>query len=213
MKTNKLAQLISIEGLTELKPYFDKLPIDPYVIEGFRYKSIARYVIYDNNVVSQLHGPLFQPLTVNKTHGNISREYAELRFEDPATKLLVDSMVKQFANAFAIPENTEILVQFQRITCGKDLHGEPTIEGWHNDGVEFLGMICISRNNIIGGESQLKDQSEPEKIFLSRTLQEGEMLLIDDRKTLHYVTPIKPIDQQQAGSRDIIILCTHSCRG
>ena len=46
--------------INSIKPCFDVVPVDPYVPENFRYKSIARFVKEEGLVLKTPHGPLHQ---------------------------------------------------------------------------------------------------------------------------------------------------------
>jgi hypothetical protein len=63
----------------------------------------------------------------------------------------------------------------------------------------------ISRRNASGGESSVFDlRGNP---LLATTLsQPGTMLLGDDRRTLHGVSPIGPADRRRPAMRDVLVI-------
>ena len=54
-----------------------------------------------------------------------------------------------------VPPGETILMQYQRITCNLDLAGEPSVEGWHRDGVTRIGILVTARDGIEGGSNQV----------------------------------------------------------
>ena len=77
--------------------------------------------------------------------------------------------------------------------------GRPTPEGMHRDGVTLVSSLLIRRRNAIGGESMVCDSGGRQ--LLRTTLAEpGTLLLGDDRRTLHGVSPISPDRRLRAGA-------------
>ncbi len=111
-----------------------------------------------------------------------------------------------FAQAFGIDFSYEILVQAQRTKCSEGNIGITTPEGFHRDGIEFLAILCVSKYNIIGSETQLINSHG--SIVFKHTLSPGEILLINDTKMLHYTSPItiKNSNQSRYGFRDVLII-------
>jgi hypothetical protein len=200
--------------IDEWKIFFNNCPKDEYVPEGFRYKRLSWYRISPTGFLELLpHAPLIQSKSYNPVHGDILRDYQPLEKELTIKKDFL-FFVKNFSEYCNLKPEDVILVQLQRITCNKDQVGHPAVEGFHRDGVDWLGLMVVSRHNILGAETYLKDESD--QIIFESTLQEGELLIIDDRKMLHYTTPIKSNDEAlNHGYRDVIIItaCSKSLMG
>ncbi|MEU9484728.1 2OG-Fe dioxygenase family protein [Streptomyces decoyicus] len=82
--------------------------------------------------------------------------------------------------------------------------GRPTPEGRHRDGVTLVSWLLVSRNNASGGRSTALAPDGPE--LLSATLDEpASLLLSDDRRTLHAVSPIRPLDPSRHAHRDVLV--------
>ena len=207
------ASLIDLSSKIELSHFyshFDQLRQDPYVEQGFRFKEINRYRVKGKKVLKQPHGPLFQSGKHNPTHGDIIRDYPTF---DPYQNLKgdINKLVQTFAASCNLTYQDEILFQAQRVLSSKDITGLPAVEGWHQDGTTYIGMFCVQRENVAGGSSQLSFDKGENKVF-DHILQPGELLILDDRTYWHYATAIQPILEEQKAYRDIIILCTPSCR-
>ena len=84
-------------------------------------------------------------------------------------------------------------------------------EGIHQDGYNFIAMCCISRKNISGAISHIYDENK--NVVHSIQLQEGEMLIVNDNKMFHSVSPIKlckTSKKVKTGYRDIFVFTTIS---
>jgi len=199
----RIFDLNSSVNTKEWDPFFSKCPKDPYVMEGFRYKSISWHEGKYNDFRVLPHAPLFQDKKINNVHGNIIRNYPAIESE-LFKRSDYHSLLNIFSNACRLKGTEIILVQLQRIDCNSFKEGLPAIEGFHRDGIDWLGVFVISRTNIIGAETQIKDKFG--KIILSKTIDEGNLLLIDDTKVFHYSTPIRPKENADYGFRDVVLI-------
>lgn len=93
------------------------------------------------------------------------------------------------------------LHQVRQITYpGIESHNAP--EGIHQEGVDYIvSDFVLKRYNIKGGENIIydKDKNQIDQI----TLKHGEGIFQNDKKLLHYVTPIQS-KREYVGYRDII---------
>ena len=64
--------------LGRLAGLYADVPADPYVPEGFRYKSLARVRMHGTEPAAGSHEPLYQSLEFNPVHGGIQRHYPPL---------------------------------------------------------------------------------------------------------------------------------------
>lgn len=205
-----VVNLFSEPELSGLASLFATLPVDPYLKAGFRAKSIMRVRVDNGAVRKQTHEPL-QILSSRKfvaPGGTIIRDYPEIpeRYLNGA----LNRAILTYVERCEIEPQREILVQAHRITSIGQAPGLPVTEGPHQDGMDYVGMLCVSRENIAGGVSQvLADRTS---VLFERTLQPGEMLLMDDQAYFHHATPTFCVDQARNGYRDILIFSTPSAR-
>lgn len=190
--------------IANVRENFINLVKDPYVREGFRRKHIVRYdVMLKSPMRLKLlpHEPLFQRKLFNPVHGGIPRYYP--RFH-PTNDTM--EAIRTFVKFSSVKEGQRILVQVQRITCEGDKTGLPSVEDWHQDDVTEIGIMCVSRHNIVGGENQFKDLNDVP--VLNRVLDEGELIIFDDAVVKHRVTPIKVADPsvEEGGYRDVLLM-------
>jgi hypothetical protein len=81
--------------------------------------------------------------------------------------------------------------------------GRPTPEGAHRDGVDFVAVILIGRENIKGGETRVFEADGPKGQRFTM-LEPWTMLLLDDAAVIHESTPIQPLGEH--GHRDTLVL-------
>jgi hypothetical protein len=194
-------KLLSQLNLSTLQNLFHDIPKDPYIQEGYRYKSLSRCRLNGSQIEKQPHTPLFQNKMVNPVHGGRVRVYPEITNLHYAKEVIL-----LFANTFRIDYSYEILVQAQRTKCTQEKIGITTPEGFHRDDIDFLAILCVNQYNILGSETQLLDSQG--NIIFKQILSPGEILLINDSQVLHYTSPItlKNPDFNDYGFRDVLII-------
>ena len=92
-----------------------------------------------------------------------------------------------------------------RILASAHGQGQPTPEGLHRDGVTLVTSLLIRRHNAVGGESSVVD-SRRRRILATTLAEPGTLLLGDDRRTLHGVSPIRPRDPARPAQRDVLVI-------
>lgn len=82
---------------------------------------------------------------------------------------------------------------------------QPTPEGRRRDGVTLVSSLVVARRNALGGENSVYEADG--RHLLTATLTEpGTLLVNDDRRTLHQVSPIRPIDRNGLARRDVLVV-------
>jgi hypothetical protein len=92
-----------------------------------------------------------------------------------------------------------------RIEAAAGHPGHPTPEGVHQDGVDCVLIAMLAahqparRRNAGDGPAQRE---------LARFTLDGllDLVVLDDRRVLHGVTPVEPADAAQPSSRDVLVL-------
>jgi hypothetical protein len=195
---------ITTEGF---KPFFDNLPVDPYIKGNYRLRRLSRFIVSGDKLIKLPHGYLFQSKDYNPLVGDIKREFTEL--EDALIELdIFKNLVLAFSDSCKLHPEAEIGVHQIRTTCTPDNFGNPAPEGIHRDGTDFIGIFSVDRDNIQGGETHLYTAKKEKPVF-NKILNPGELLLINDHKFFHYTTPIKPIGDG-IGTRDVFVLTSPS---
>jgi hypothetical protein len=104
----------------------------------------------------------------------------------------------------AVPQWHVEVHQF-RIEACTGTSGEPTPEGSHRDGVDFVLVLLIDRHNIASGTTTIHSQDgQPLGEFtLTRPL---DAALIHDPRVFHGVTPVTPLDPDEPARRDVLVV-------
>lgn len=192
-------------NLEELQQFFQDLPVDPYIKGSYRRRRLSRFSITDGKVVKLPHGRLFQSKEYNPVVGNIHREFHEI---DDALVLHEDfaRLLLAFNDACKLySDSREIGVHQIRTTCSATNFGNPAPEGIHRDGTDLIAIFSIGRHNVKGGETHLYRSKKESPVF-NKTLNPGELLLLNDREFFHYTTPVKPLNDDTEGTRDVFVL-------
>ena len=83
--------------------------------------------------------------------------------------------------------------------------GNPTPEGLHRDGVDYIVSMLVSRSNVEGGETTITNNDR--EVLWQRTLQRPLDIMVGlDAQTLHSVTPVTPLDPQRPAWRDVLVV-------
>jgi hypothetical protein len=90
--------------------------------------------------------------------------------------------------------------------------GQPTPEGVHRDGVDYVLVLMIRRTNIAQGTTTIH---APDATLLgSFTLAEPfDAALVDDHRVFHGVTPVEPLDAEKPAYRDVLVVTFRRERG
>lgn len=196
--------------LPMVRKNFETLQVDPYVKEGFRRKHIMRYLVVSRDPVIKLEPlpqePLFQRKLYNPVHGDIPRVYPGFV---PTSETF--RVIQTFIHESSIEEGQRILVQAQRITCSLTHEGLPSVENWHQDDVNEIGIFCVTRYGILGGCNEFQDLEGRELATL--TLQDGDFVMFKDAEVKHRVTPINPdvAKGNVYGYLDVLLLSHGGC--
>ncbi|MET9291222.1 2OG-Fe dioxygenase family protein [Streptomyces sp. NPDC003077] len=190
--------------------HWEELSPDRYAAErGTR--RLRRYGQFSLDAVTGEISPLshvafVQPENTNYLYEGVDREFEPLTdafVRDPLFRAVMALLGRIGAVLDSTPTWTAKVHPF-RVVASPDGEGDPTPEGRHRDGVTLVSSLLIDRRNVAGGESSV---TTPEgRRLLGATLSEpGDLLLGDDRLTLHEVTPVRPVDPAQPAYRDVLV--------
>lgn len=238
------------------KKFFDEIPVDPYIKEGYRYKAIAWFRIkhtlspaikeIDKHItdVNKLSGmtneesnkytrdseptwksdetgyccwnlpqyAMQQSILYNPVHGNMRREYPRIN-ESIINSKDFHRLLIHYASFFGW-NDAIVLIQFQRVDCFVNRIGQPTVEGFHQDGNRYVGMLIVNRNNITddSGVSQYvmdDNGKKTDELIFNSVIPPGQLIYWNDKRVWHYGTDLKVADANTnggRGTRDIIIM-------
>jgi hypothetical protein len=190
---------------------WDDLEIDPYLAEHGRYRR-RRFAVYaiggHGDVERQAHQPHYQGQEYNQLFGGVERWFAPIAEEvgDSATMRTILRWCHQLFAGLASPAASwRVEVHQFRIEARAEAPGQPTPEGVHRDGVDFVLVLLVSRENIVSGTTTVFDPAGA--ALGSFTLTDPcDAALVDDHRVAHGVTPVAPFDPARPGHRDVLVV-------
>lgn len=202
---SRLANL-DLKELNSMQSFWNALKPDLYLKDQGRYR-LRRHdslIVQGGEAKKVPHRAHWQSINYNALHGGIERLFEPI---DPA--LSGSNAWQQLITGVAAvwdegqtPRKWYTEAHQFRINTQDGL-GRPTPEGAHRDGVDFVAVILVARENIKGGETRIFELSGHEGLRF--TLEEPwSMLLLDDHRIIHETTPIQ--SQSGVGHRDTLVL-------
>ena len=191
---------------------WNQLCRDPFLRDGGSYR-LRRYSVFhwqQGRLTLLPYEPHYQSSHYNKVHVVFNlhfRPWLSTTANNEAFKRIVQWSIEQFG-ARALQQTWRIQAHQFRILARAHEVGKPTPEGVHKDGADYILVMLLERQNIVGGESQLFDNAmQPlEQATLS---QRGDLVLINDAKVYHGVTEIEPQNTVLPAWRDVLVLTFH----
>ncbi|OBG65584.1 2OG-Fe dioxygenase family protein [Mycobacterium sp. E3339] len=197
------------EEWTRFARHWQRLGPDPYAAElGVqRLRRYGQYSLRDGVLRPMPRSTFVQPEDSNPLYIGKDRDFEPLTEAfagDPLLRKLIDLQAR-VADALDRVRDWNVKVHLFRIRSLTDEGGHPTPEGMHRDGVTLVSSLLVGRRNAIGGESTVCDLDGRQ--LLATTLAEpGTLMLGDDRRTRHGVSPIRPIDGSGPAQRDVLVI-------
>ena len=204
----------SADALSDWNTFADSwndMPLDQYMADGGRYRR-RRYAVLsaqsaNGEIKLESHQPHYQSLDYNPLNGGVAREFEPI-LPNTVHSHSMQSILKFCQTVFSeLLSNTPWHIECHqfRIEVNNQEQGKPTPEGIHRDGVEFVLVMMIKRQNISSGTTTMHDLEL--KTLDSFTLTEPlDVAIVNDRRCMHGVTPIVPIDPTQPAYRDVLVI-------
>jgi hypothetical protein len=189
---------------------YARLPIDTYMADGGRYRR-RRYAVFSlsaDGAQHARHQPHYQSTLYNRVNGGIERWFEPIE-ADILRGATLQSALRLCYALFAplkpaVPRWHTEVHQF-RIEANAEQLGQPTPEGMHRDGVDFVLVMLVQRVNVLAGTTTLHTPDGAQIAEFTLT-QAGDAVWLDDQRLLHGVTPVLPADAKQAAFRDVLVI-------
>ncbi|MBG0854761.1 2OG-Fe dioxygenase family protein [Streptomyces spinoverrucosus] len=213
MPSAALSSLVGVDAgdWARFAAHWDELTLDTHMADGGTYR-FRRYGQFDlDPAAGELtllpHAPYRQEMDINPLNGGVERVFDPLTESftaDPLLRSVLVALGRIFTEVDGTPR-WNVKLHPYRISASTEQEGQPAPEGRHRDGVTFITSLLIDRVNVSGGESGVYADSDEH--LLTTTLSEpGDLLLGDDRRTLHSVTPVRPVDAARPAHRDVLVI-------
>lgn len=190
---------------------FDRLDEDTYLAERGRYRR-RRHAIYSLGASGESRrepdGPHYQSLEHNPLYGGIERWFSPIEpaiGDGASIRTVLSACASIFGSLARDASRYRVEAHQFRIEARADLPGEPTPEGRHRDGVDYVLVLLVRRENIRRGTTSIHDRSR--HLLGTFTLTHPfDAALVDDARVLHGVTPVAPKDPSLPAHRDVLVV-------
>jgi len=200
----------AIAGWPTFAESWDRLEPDTYMADGGRYRR-RRYATLSapagsSELTLEPEQPHYQSLDYNRLNGGVARHFAPIDaavIDGPTLRATLGLGLGFFRRLYPQPPAHVEVHQF-RIEARADALGKPTPAGAHRDGVDFVLVMMVRRVNVASGTTEIFDL-EQRRIDAFTLVEPGDAALVDDRRALHGVTPIVPVDPARPAWRDVLV--------
>lgn len=190
---------------------WNELVLDTHLPEGHRYRR-RRYATLSaaagaTTFMPEPHQPHYQHLEYNPLVGGIQRWF------EPIERGVLESESFRRIMAFVLAlygplkpsADWHVEVHQFRIEARPEAAGQPTPEGVHRDGVDYVLVLLVARSNIESGTTTVHgmDGEQLGSFTLSTPLDSA---LVDDARVKHGVTPVRPFDPAKPACRDVLVV-------
>ena len=202
-----------LRGWDEFAASWNDLGVDTYMADGGRYRRrrFAAYRATPAGILRKPHQPHYQSRDYNPLNGGIERWFQPVTEEIgchpvlDAILAMCDELFDRMTPASVRPLAWHVEIHQFRIEAQPGEAGQPTPEGMHRDGVDWVLVLMVRRENIKSGETTIYDLAKrPLGSFtLTRPL---DAALVDDSRVYHGVTPVEPLDLGLPAYRDVLVV-------
>ena len=187
------------------------LELDQYMADGGRYRR-RRHAVFaaragDAALRREPDQPHFQTVAYNPLHGGIERWFEPVRQEiaDGASMRAILGFCRRLFDSLSPDTSWRIEVHQFRIEPSPAGEGRPTPEGMHRDGVDFVLVLMVDRQNIASGETSIHDL-DGRQLGSFTLAAPFDAALVYDRRVYHGVTPVTPLDPTRPAHRDVLVV-------
>jgi hypothetical protein len=186
---------------------WDALAPDAYLATVGRHRR-RRHAVFSadaQGVRREAHQPHYQSKTYNALQGDIERWFEPITADGPSLRRILDFCHGFFGGLAPQVDRWHVEAHQFRIEARAGEAGEPTPEGVHRDGVDFVLVLLIDRSNIERGTTTI--HAADGELLGSFTLTHPfDAALVDDARVLHGVTPVTPLDPARPAHRDVLVV-------
>ncbi len=200
-------------GLESFHQSWNDLSEDNFLSDAghYRFRRYSVFNWHENGKLELLpHEPHYQSTYRNNMNGGIYRDFEPFQkktIESPVLKTLIQCVADQIS--FNQEKKWRVQAHQFRIVASADEAGNPTPEGIHRDGADFILIMVLERNNITGGVNHIYDEDQ-RLVFGSVLTEQGDAVLLNDRMVWHGVSEVYPIDDSKSAYRDVLVLTFHN---
>ena len=193
---------------------WNDLRVDTYMADGGRYRR-RRHAVYlaGEAIDAAPHQPHYQALDYNPLNGGIARWFEPIAPDvaDGPTMRMILAFCRGFFGSLAPATRAwRAEVHQFRIEALPGELGQPTPEGLHRDGVDYVLVLLVQRRNIASGTTTIHG-GDGQQLGDFTLAEPFDAALLDDRRVRHGVTPVRALDPAAAAHRDVLVVTFLAC--
>ena len=189
---------------------WDRLPLDTHLPEGHRYRRRRHATLSApagaRTFRREPHQPHYQAPQYNRLVGGIERWFEPIdpQVAEGETFRRIVGLGLEVFGGLKPGADWHIECHQFRIEARRGAAGQPTPEGVHRDGVDYVLVLLVSRTNIESGTTTVHapDGRLVGSFTLTRPL---DAAWVDDAQVMHGVTAVRAIDPARAAHRDVLV--------
>jgi len=189
---------------------WNDLGLDTHMADHGRYRR-RRHAVFlatTRNIERLPHRAHFQTLDYNALNGGIERWFEPItdkQANSQSLKTILSFCHELFSSLAQDVKQWLVEVHQFRIEAVAGIPGLPTPEGMHRDGVDYVLVLLIKRQNIASGTTMIG--SLDGSLSSSFTLIEPfDAALVDDARVYHGVTAVEPLIADLPAYRDVLVV-------
>ncbi len=190
---------------------WNDLEVDTYMADRGRYRR-RRHAVFaatrEDGITAQPRQPHYQSLDYNRLNGGVERWYEPIAAElcnGPSLRTIVGYAHHLFGELAPQIGRWHIEVHQFRIEAQRGQAGQPTPEGVHRDGVDYVLVLLIDRHNVDSGTTTIHQPHGAELGSFTLT-HPFDAALVDDARVCHGVTAVDAHDPDTPAWRDVLVV-------
>ncbi len=189
---------------------WNDLGLDTYMADGGRYRR-RRHAVFaatPDGIVRQENRPHYQSRDYNALNGGVARWFdpvTDAVAAMPAFTAILRTCQRVFDTLSPAVSAWEVEVHQFRIEARPGQAGQPTPEGMHRDGVDWVLVLLVRRENIASGETTIHDL-EKRQLGAFTLARPMDAAWVDDSRVYHGVTAVEPRDPASPAFRDVLVI-------
>ena len=190
---------------------WNQLGVDTYMADGGRYRRrrFSAFAVSANAITLKPHQPHYQSRDYNRLNGGIERWFDAITTEiaeHPTLHACLRACHSIFESLTdRAPPVWHVEAHQFRIEARQDQRGQPTPEGLHRDGVDWVLVMLVARENIAEGVTTIHDLNRQQLGSFTLT-SPLDAAFVDDGRVYHGVTEVEPIDAEKPAYRDVLVV-------
>ncbi len=209
-ETRALLGSDAMAGWDAFAQSWNDLSLDTFMADGGRYRRrrFAAFAAGPDGVDRKPHQPHWQSRDYNPLNGGVQRWFepvTEAIAQHPVTQGVIRAGLDRFGPVSGYEGAWHVELHQFRIEARAGEMGQPTPEGAHRDGVDWVIVMLVDRRNVDSGVTDIYAPGGASLGSFTLTAP-GDAVFLDDHRVLHGVTPIRPLDPARPAVRDVLVV-------